>query len=78
MIRNANNRFLQVAVGALVSYALLETFVAYVRERREQLARSRGWLAFIRDRLVSEEMTVRQPTTVTVAVADDCGCTDAS
>ncbi len=89
MIRSANERFLQIVVGALVSYALLETAVAYTKERRERweawyasfvapFRKHPGRLEYLRDALNREEMTVRQPVTVPAAFENDCGCTDAS
>lgn len=77
-----SDRFLSVMVGALVSYAFLETFIAYARERREQFTawrdkfvepfvRHPGRREWLRDTLVREEMNVKAP------VADDCGCDDA-
>lgn len=77
------DRFLSVVVGALVSYAFLEATIAYVTERREQFnawrdkfvepfMRHPGRREWLRETLVREEMNVK------TAVADDCGCDDAS
>ena len=89
MIRTANDRFLSIVVGALVSYALLETVTAYAKERRDNW---RNWYAsfvepfrkhpgrreWLRETLNREEMTVRPSTMPAVAVENDCGCDDAS
>lgn len=65
-----DDRFLSIVVGALVSYALLETAVAYARERQERweawygefvapFRKHPGRLAWMRETLQREEMNVR-------------------
>lgn len=81
-LRPRSDRFLSVVVGALVSYALLETAIAYVRERREQFVAWRdkyvepflqhpGRREWLKETLEREEMTVK------TRAIDDCGCDDA-
>lgn len=78
-MRTANDRFVYIIVGALVSYAMLETAISYAKERREQWAawfnafsepfiKHPGRREFLRESLIKEEMTI------TTRAANDCEC----
>ncbi len=65
-----DDRFLSLVVGALVSYALFDTFIAYTTERRQRWAawfndftapfvKHPGRRAWLRETLMREEMSVK-------------------
>lgn len=86
-----DDRFIAVVVGGLVSYALIEGAIGYLRDRREKFVMWRekfvepflthpGRREWLSETLTREEMNVTPKHIVDAAtgnVSEDCGCTDA-